>query len=150
MPIIDGDPIYTVTAGDPKEDDKNKIFLSKDKTFKEADALFTSLLWKDEYPVLLLDEGNITIRGFKAPDRDEWDERYTILKEDLYRKSNPDKKPLYVILAYNNNYPDTWYSGAKKKPISCWKVIISAWPLAHIWNVFTSIPADIHPMPVWN
>jgi hypothetical protein len=111
----DRDHIYRITAGDPAEEDAEKIFLSQDKTFEEADTLFTSLLGKKEYPVIMLDEGDITIRGFSAPDKDEWNERYTILKEDMYRKSNPDKEPLYIILAYENNYPDTWYSGYMKK-----------------------------------
>jgi hypothetical protein len=102
MQTTDEYRIYRVIAGDPKEDYKNKTFLSRDNTFEEADKIFTSLLGKKEYPVILLDEGNITIRGFKAPDQDEWDQRYTVLKEDLYRKSNPDKKPLYVILAYKD------------------------------------------------
>jgi hypothetical protein len=114
MQTTDEYRIYRVIAGDPKEDDKNKIFLSRDKTFEEADKIFTSLLVKREYPVILLDEGDITIRGFKAPDKDEWDQKYTILKEELYGKSNPDKKPLYAILAYKNNYPNTWYSGTVK------------------------------------
>jgi hypothetical protein len=99
--------IYTVIAGDPKEEDENKIFISQGNTFEEADNLFTSLLAKREYPVIMLDEGDITIRGFKAPDRDEWDQKYTLLKEDLYRKSNPDKKPLYAICVYKNDNQDS-------------------------------------------
>jgi hypothetical protein len=93
----------------------NKIFIREDTTFEEADNLFTSLLEKREYPVILLNEGDITIRGFKAPDKDEWDQKYTLLKEDLYRESNPDKKPLYVILAYKNFDPDIRNGGTKKK-----------------------------------
>jgi hypothetical protein len=115
MKILEPGHIYTVVAGDPAEKDEDKIFINEDTTFEEADNLFTSLLEKRQYPVILLDEGNRTIRAFKAPDKDEWNERYTILKEDMYRKSNPDKEPLYIILAYENNYPDTWYSGYMKK-----------------------------------
>jgi hypothetical protein len=115
MRIIDADHVYTVTAGDPNEDDENKIFLRQHITFDEADNIFTSLLGKKEYPVILLDEGDITIRGFKAPDKDEWDQRYTVLKEDLYRKSNPDKKPLYVILAYKDFDPDKRSIDTKRK-----------------------------------
>jgi hypothetical protein len=72
-------------------------------------------LGKKEYPVIMLDEGDITIRGFRAPDKDEWDQKYTMLKEDLYRKSNPDKNPLYAILAYKNFDPDSQIAGMKKK-----------------------------------
>jgi hypothetical protein len=115
MPIIDKYHIYTVTAGDPKEDDENKLFLRQHITFEEADAIFTSLLGKKEYPVILLDEGDITIRGFKATDKDEWDQKYMFLKEDLYRKSNPDKKPLYVIRAYKNIDQDKGNAGTQRK-----------------------------------
>jgi hypothetical protein len=115
MQTIDGYRIYRVTAGDPKEEDENKIFLSQGNTFEEADNLFTSLLAKREYPVIMLDEGDITIRGFRAPDRDEWDQKYTLLKEDLYRKSNPDKKPLYAIFAYKNFDPDFRNASTKEK-----------------------------------
>ena len=115
MKIIDDDHVYSVTAGYPNEEDENKVFLSQDKTFDEADAIFTSLLGKKEYPVILLDEGDITIRGFIAPDKDEWDQRYTLLKEDLYKRTHPDKKPLYVMLAFKNYDPDLrhTYTGNK-------------------------------------
>jgi hypothetical protein len=115
MRIIDADHVYTVTAGDPNEENENKIFLRQHITFEEADTIFTSLLEKKEYPVILLDEGDITIRGFIAPDKEERDDKYTFLKENLYRKSNPDKKPLYAILAYKDFDPDKQNAGTKRK-----------------------------------
>jgi hypothetical protein len=115
MQTTDKYRIYRVIAGDPKEEDKDKIFLSQEKTFEEADSIFTSLLAKREYPVIMLDEGDITIRGFIAPDKDEWDQKYTLLKEDLYRESNPDKKPLYAILAYKDCDSDFRNAGTKRK-----------------------------------
>jgi hypothetical protein len=115
MQTTDKGDIYRVVAGDPKEEDENKIFLRQHITFGEADAIFTSLMGKKEYPVILLDEGDITIRGFKAPDKEERDQKYMFLKEDMYRKSNPDKKPLYVILAYKDFDPDKRNIDTKRK-----------------------------------
>ena len=115
MKTTDKEHIYRVIAGNPKEEDENILFLSQNKTFEEADTLFTSLLGKKEYPVILLEEGDITIRGFIAPDKEEWDERYTLLKEDLYRKSNPDRKPLYAILGFKNYNPDLRHTYAGNK-----------------------------------
>jgi hypothetical protein len=110
MNINNKDGIYRVIAGDPKEENENKIFLKENMAFEEADKIFNSLLEKKSFPVILLDGGDITIRRFRAPDTDERDQWYTVLKEGLYQRTNPDHKPYYVVMAWedaNQNISDS-------------------------------------------
>jgi hypothetical protein len=106
--------IYQVVAGDPKEEDDKKIFIKDNITFEEADLTFNSLLEKQQYPVILLDEGNTTIRGFKAPGIVEQDYRYTKLKEGLYRAKNPDYQPHYVVMAWEDYEQNSDKSGVQR------------------------------------
>jgi hypothetical protein len=54
----------------------------------------------------------------------EWDQKYTILKEALYRKNNPDKKPFYVILAFKDFDSDMRNADTKKWHTNFWKAMI--------------------------
>lgn len=114
MEIDKKEGIYRVMAGNPKDAEKEEIFLKENMAFEEADTIFNSLLEKQRYPVILLDAGDITIRGFRAPDTDEHNQWYTILKENVYKKNNPDYKPHYVVMAWENHTQDTSDTGVVK------------------------------------
>jgi hypothetical protein len=104
------DGIYRVIAGNPKEEDKNEIFLRENIAFEEADRIFDFLLEKRQYPVIMLDEGDITIRGYKEPGNVEQDYRYTKLKEDLQKRTNPG----YIAITHNE-HKETKEPKRKKK-----------------------------------
>jgi hypothetical protein len=114
MKINNEEGIYRIIAGDPKEEDEDKIFLRENIAFEEADRIFDFLLEKRQYPVILLDEGDITIRGFKEPGNVEQDYRYTELKEDLQRRTNPGYKPHYVVIAWKDYAQNSNISGAQQ------------------------------------
>jgi hypothetical protein len=92
--------IYSVTAGAPYGD----AFFEKDQiTFAEADLLFDGFKRNPEYPVVLLDEGDITIRGYSPQRGEEREIRYDIingLTKKLDRDMRITYKPISVQAAY--------------------------------------------------
>jgi hypothetical protein len=68
--------MYRVTAGDPAKD---AVFTEYNLTFTEADLLFDRLLEAKEHPVIILDEGEIPVRGYSPERGEEWEPRYEIL-----------------------------------------------------------------------
>lgn len=92
--------IYTVTAGDP---DGVTYFGEKDISFTEADLLFDSFKGKKEYPVIILDEGNISIRGYGPKNGDEREPRYDVIN-NLTKKIERLETITYKPIPVQNEY----------------------------------------------
>jgi hypothetical protein len=92
--------IYSVTAGDP---DGDTLIEKNNLTFSEADLLFDSLKGQKDYPVILLDEGDIIIRG-QGPNRGEEREiRYDVINS-LTRKLDRLETVTYKPIPVQDSY----------------------------------------------
>jgi hypothetical protein len=78
--------IYSVIAGNLKTD---KIYESYNLTFRQADKIFESLKKSREYPVIVLYEGDISIRGIGSERGEEKEPRYEVLCR--HEKQSKDK-----------------------------------------------------------
>jgi hypothetical protein len=80
--------IYSVIASDPGTD---RIYENYNLSFTQADKVFDTLRNSNKYQVILLNEGDISIRGYGPHWGEEREDRYEVLTKQEKLNENKEK-----------------------------------------------------------